>query len=173
MLIPGPKDLVENIIKELFGVQDNVPWWVGLILVLIGILVLVLFYWRRADWAQAFSANSEPIAPSQDSKGESKSPNIAFKIRSPQRQWTYRLKIGSQIRIGRDPSNDLVIPVDLTVSRFHCVAHVFSDYVHVEDLGATNILAINGIEMHKGDVRMRDNLELGETSLILIPDIGG
>jgi hypothetical protein len=32
MLAPGPKDVIGNILKAQFGVHEDTPWWVGLIL---------------------------------------------------------------------------------------------------------------------------------------------
>jgi hypothetical protein len=180
MLAPGPKDVIGNILKAQFGVHEDTPWWVGLILIVLGILMsMIVYFWPGSKLPVVAPITAEPdvdVTPPRQASDRANRPvkmpsAIAFKIDSPTGgQRIFPLEVGKQITIGRAPDNDLVLhPDDRTVSRHHCIATVFGDHVDVEDLGATNILMINGIEMHKGTVRMRERLELGETALTLIP----
>jgi len=68
------------------------------------------------------------------------------------------------ITIGRDPSNDIVIP-DNSVSLVHCRLYVDGDRVMVSDLGSTNGTLLNGHRVINADVKDGDILIVGQNKV--------
>jgi hypothetical protein len=172
MLVPGFNDLVESLIKQVFGLTQSVevPWWVGLILISLGLIILVMFYWRKPTIAVPSANTANPNSIESRSPPPRSETGLAFKISAPQQaQRVVQLAVGAKLKVGRDASNDIVLAGDRTVSRFHCLIAVFGDHVYVQDLAATNAIQINGIEVREGTVQLRDKIGLGATVLALIP----
>jgi hypothetical protein len=94
---------------------------------------------------------------------------LAFRIIPPGGQeFKYTLPSTEKISIGRSNDNDLVFSeVDLTVSRHHCYALILRETVVIQDRDSTNTPIVNGVETTNGELRLGQQLELGDTKLIL------
>jgi hypothetical protein len=102
---------------------------------------------------------------------------LAFKIKSPYEDeiiWRFpdetKLKGDKKIRIGRLLGNDLVIPNDGFVSRFHCSATILTDSIIIEDNNSTNGLFVDGVNSKSSEIKLNQKLLLGHTELVLIAD---
>jgi hypothetical protein len=72
--------------------------------------------------------------------------------------------LGGGLTIGRSPSNELHID-DAYVSHMHARILRRGAFYHVEDLGSTNGTYLNDQRIDSGQLRVRDTLRLGETTL--------
>jgi pSer/pThr/pTyr-binding forkhead associated (FHA) protein len=98
--------------------------------------------------------------------------NFAFKIKSP---WSghsiYPLYVRDNVKIWQALDNDIVIPFELEVSPYHCVATVLEESVRIEGIDAASIVSINGVEGKEGIVHIYEKLQLGNTELVLVPNL--
>lgn len=72
------------------------------------------------------------------------------------------------VRLGRDPSNDLILE-DINSSRFHCEIQDRGGRVWIQDLGSTNGLKINGAIIRGREIRANDLIQIGETLIEYLP----
>lgn len=70
----------------------------------------------------------------------------------------------TEVTLGRDPSNDIVIP-DSSVSLVHCRLYVDGDRVLVNDLGSTNGTTLNGHRVITADLQDGDCLVIGQSEI--------
>ncbi len=74
---------------------------------------------------------------------------------------------GDRLTIGRDQSNDVVLPDDLTVSRHHAVLERLAAGWSVSDLNSTNGTFVNGQFLTQPrPLYSGDEIEVGETRLV-------
>ena len=74
---------------------------------------------------------------------------------------------GDRITIGRDDSNDVVLPEDLTVSRRHAVLERLAAGWSVSDLDSLNGTLVNGEALSQPrPLYSGDEIEIGETRLV-------
>jgi hypothetical protein len=94
---------------------------------------------------------------------------LAFRIIPPrEREFKYKLPSAEKISIGRSDDNDLILSEDdRTVSRRHCYAFILPESIVIEDRDSTNTPIVNGVKTKNGELRLGQQLELGETKLIL------
>lgn len=78
-----------------------------------------------------------------------------------------RLKLGSELVIGRQAGADLVLEDDL-VSRRHVRLALDGDDVVVEDLGSTNGTYVNGVRVSRGRVAEGDRILVGGSILKVV-----
>lgn len=70
------------------------------------------------------------------------------------------------VRIGRDPSNQIVLNDDRYTSRYHAWITYESDDFWLEDLGSTNGTLLNGDRVEKRErLHTGDKIRIGETDL--------
>jgi len=69
-----------------------------------------------------------------------------------------------QVRVGRHPENDLVLP-DTSVSRKHALIIVNQDTLLVRDLGSMNGIKIDGYPLTQGLARNGQMIQIGEVNL--------
>lgn len=73
------------------------------------------------------------------------------------------------IRIGRDPSNQIVLNDDKYSSRFHAWVTFESEKFWLEDLGSTNGTLLNGGQVEKRELLSSgDKIRIGETDLTFV-----
>lgn len=71
-----------------------------------------------------------------------------------------------KVKIGRDPSNQVVIPDDTFTSRHHAWISYEESYFWLEDLGSTNGTLLNGHPVVKRQVLSAgDKIRVGHTEL--------
>ena len=74
---------------------------------------------------------------------------------------------GDRLTIGRDQSNDIVLPGDLAVSRRHAVLEKLAAGWSVSDLSSTNGTLVNGEWLTQPrPLYSGDEIEVGETRLV-------
>ncbi|MEO6063781.1 MAG: FHA domain-containing protein [Thermoflexales bacterium] len=80
-------------------------------------------------------------------------------------------KIETQARIGRDPSNQIVLP-DLLVSRMHATVVVEHGVLHLLDDGSANGTRVNGVPVKTSTLKPGDIVQCGKTPLTVdfLPD---
>jgi len=71
-----------------------------------------------------------------------------------------------QVKIGRDSSNDLVIPSDVEISRQHARLRMDNGKFILYDLGSANGTNVNGQEIQKAILDDGDKISLGTTELV-------
>jgi len=76
--------------------------------------------------------------------------------------------IGTSLRLGRDPSSDLVLPDDSRVSRSHAELTKTSGQWSLLDLGSSNGTTVNGRRISRHPLRDGDRIQLGRTTLIYV-----
>ncbi len=85
------------------------------------------------------------------------------------------ISLGSQVfpvevrwvRIGRDPSNQIVLNDDRHASRYHAWVTYEGDDFFLEDLGSTNGTRLNGELVDKRELlHSGDIIQIGETEMI-------
>lgn len=70
------------------------------------------------------------------------------------------------VRIGRDPSNQIVLNDDRYTSRYHAWVTYEGDSFWLEDLGSTNGTMLNGELVEKREqLRSGDKIKIGETEM--------
>ena len=70
------------------------------------------------------------------------------------------------VRIGRDPTNQIVLNDDRYTSRYHAWITYEADNFWLEDLGSTNGTMLNGEQVDKREIlRAGDKIKIGETDL--------
>jgi hypothetical protein len=152
VIIPGFKDVIIALIKVLSGLQPSpeVPYWVGLVLVGTGVLVLA---------GGAFGgALISRLVPGR----------LGFKVKySSGSKRLHKLRTGTTVQLGRAQENDMIID-DEYVSRHHCLITVSDDYVVVRDLDSHNPTKINGVKGRSGVVAVNEALIVGRTELTLV-----
>jgi pSer/pThr/pTyr-binding forkhead associated (FHA) protein len=65
------------------------------------------------------------------------------------------------VRLGRDPSNDLILD-DVNSSRFHCEIQDRGGRVWIQDLGSTNGIKVNGAVIRGKEIRSKDIIQIGD-----------
>lgn len=84
-----------------------------------------------------------------------------------------KFEVGSDISIGRDPSNDIVI-ADPAVSLVHCQIYFEQEMPIVKDLGSTNGTLINGKRIISSHINDGDSLQIGKHKIrVEIPGQAG
>lgn len=74
---------------------------------------------------------------------------------------------GDRLTIGRDQSNDIVLPGDLAVSRRHAMLEKLAAGWSVSDLNSTNGTLVNGEWLNQPrPLYSGDEIEVGETRLV-------
>ena len=76
------------------------------------------------------------------------------------------------IRIGRQPDNDIPLTGNLEVSRHHAELRVENDQVILVDLGSTNGTFVNGQPIRRVALSDGTHVSLGRTTLIFRQDGG-
>ncbi len=78
------------------------------------------------------------------------------------------------ITIGRDISNDLSLPLDLTISRKHAKLNITNNNIYLTDLGSTNgtfIITKNKLEKIKPNTEINISkstlIKIGNTVILL------
>lgn len=81
---------------------------------------------------------------------------------------------GDRIVVGRDPTNDVVLASDPTVSRVHAVLERYPSGWTIRDLGAANGTFVNG-ELLAAERALRpgDEVRVGATQLVFRVQTGG
>ncbi|HET9958772.1 MAG TPA: sigma 54-interacting transcriptional regulator [Polyangiaceae bacterium] len=77
-----------------------------------------------------------------------------------------KLKVGSQLTIGKATDNDLVLPDD-TVSRHHCVLERRTDGIFVRDLGSTNHTRVGRTTIREASIEPGATITVGNVELVL------
>ncbi len=78
---------------------------------------------------------------------------------------------GDRLTIGRDGSNDVVVPDDLQVSRHHATLERLAAGWSVSDLGSTNGTFVNGRPLSQPrPLYPGDEIGVGETLLVYRED---
>lgn len=89
-----------------------------------------------------------------------------LEMSGPEATGTVRLD-GPRLAIGRDGSNDIVLPDDLRVSRHHAVLERLAAGWSVSDLDSTNGTFVNGQELTQPrPLYPGDEIEVGATLLV-------
>ena len=80
-------------------------------------------------------------------------------------------RIETQARIGRDPSNQIVLP-DLLVSRMHATVMVEHAALNLVDAGSANGTRVNGVPVKASTLKPGDIVQFGNTPLTVdfVPD---
>ena len=73
-------------------------------------------------------------------------------------------RIEGQARIGRDPSNQIVLP-DLLVSRMHATVMVEQGSIQLIDNGSANGTRVNGVPVKTSTLKPGDTIQFGNTPL--------
>jgi pSer/pThr/pTyr-binding forkhead associated (FHA) protein len=74
---------------------------------------------------------------------------------------------GDRVSVGRDESNDLVLPDDTTVSRRHAAFERLAAGWCITDLNSTNGTLVNGELLNQPrPLYSGDEIEVGETRLV-------
>lgn len=74
---------------------------------------------------------------------------------------------GDRLTIGREESNDVIVPDDPTVSRHHAVLERLAAGWCVSDLNSLNGTFVNGQPLGQGrPLYSGDEIEVGETRLV-------
>ena len=73
-------------------------------------------------------------------------------------------RIEGQTRIGRDPSNQIVLP-DLLVSRMHATVMVEQGSIQLIDNGSANGTRVNGVPVKTSTLKPGDTIQFGNTPL--------
>jgi pSer/pThr/pTyr-binding forkhead associated (FHA) protein len=74
---------------------------------------------------------------------------------------------GNRLTIGREDSNDVILPDDQTVSRRHAVLERLAAGWSISDLNSTNGTAVNGQWLvQPRPLYSGDEIEIGETLLV-------
>ncbi len=70
------------------------------------------------------------------------------------------------VRIGRDPSNQIVLNDDRYTSRYHAWVTYEGEHFFLEDLGSTNGTRLNGeLVERREQLRSGDKIQIGETEM--------
>jgi serine/threonine protein kinase len=82
---------------------------------------------------------------------------------------TYPLK-EPVVKIGREPTNEVPILNDTSISRNHACVMFLKDGFWIEDLGSTNGTFVNGKKLSgRKQVYQGDHIVLGKTELVIVP----
>lgn len=74
------------------------------------------------------------------------------------------------VKIGRDPTNEIPIQNDTSISRNHACVMFLKDGFWIEDLGSTNGTFVNGRKISsRKQVFQGDHIVLGKTEMVLTP----
>ena len=74
---------------------------------------------------------------------------------------------GDRLTVGRDPSNDVALPDDPTVSRRHAVFEQLPGGWWIRDLGSTNGTFVNGSQVvEERPVFDDDEVRVGDSRLV-------
>lgn len=79
------------------------------------------------------------------------------------------IPIGNKITIGRNESNQMVLPSQ-SVSNFHVKIYFEDGRYMLEDLDSTNGTFINGIKVNKKSLQPGDEIRISQTVLIVSDD---
>lgn len=69
------------------------------------------------------------------------------------------------LRIGRDATNDIRLPSDLSISRHHAVFLPSAEGLYVEDVDSTNGTFVNGARIQRAPLNHNDRIRIGDTML--------
>lgn len=71
------------------------------------------------------------------------------------------------VRIGRDPSNQIVLNDDRYTSRYHAWVTYEGEHFYLEDLGSTNGTRLNGELVDKRELLSSgDKIQIGESEML-------
>lgn len=79
------------------------------------------------------------------------------------------ISLGNKISIGRNKSNQLVLPSQ-SVSNFHAQIYFEDGRYMLEDLNSTNGTFVNGIKVDKKNLQPGDEIRISQTVLIVSDD---
>jgi len=80
---------------------------------------------------------------------------------------TLRLPVGASKTVGRAAEADFILEAPL-VSRVHCrLTAKSADQLHVEDLGSTNGIIVNGQRVDRTTLKAGDTLMIGRVALTI------
>jgi len=95
-------------------------------------------------------------------------PTLRIRLRSePTEPHSVDFSAMGRFRIGRDPACQVQLASPL-VSRMHAEVRLHAGSWHVEDLGSTNGLILNGTPLEAGELRDGDRLQLGKGAPVLL-----
>ena len=92
-------------------------------------------------------------------------PHLEVRHSTGERHWT---PLGAErLSIGRDPSNDVSLNADATVSRLHAVIERYRAGWCLKDLDSSNGTFVNGVRVHHERLlRPGDEIRIGKNDLI-------
>jgi transcriptional regulator with PAS, ATPase and Fis domain len=79
---------------------------------------------------------------------------------------------GESFSIGRKPDNT-ISPVDLSISRRHCVIRVEDGHCRLTDLDSQNGTMVNGIQVHERLLEHGDQITVGVSVFVFLEDAAG
>ncbi len=79
------------------------------------------------------------------------------------------IPIGSKISIGRNESNQMVLPSQ-SVSGYHAQIYFEDGRYMLEDLKSTNGTFINGVRVDKKNLQPDDEIRISQTVLVVLDD---
>ncbi|MGE3611267.1 MAG: FHA domain-containing protein [Bacteriovoracaceae bacterium] len=94
--------------------------------------------------------------------------HLILKVRSTQKETTYKLELNTSVVIGRGAKAEFTI-ADERVSGIHCNLTFKKDGLEINDLGSKNGTYLNGIKIEKAEVFLGDIIKIGD-SLITIEE---
>jgi hypothetical protein len=79
-----------------------------------------------------------------------------------------QFRLGQRAMIGRAAENDVVLSHDRGISRRHLEIRVHDNSFHLRDFHSRAGTMVNGLEVQEHDLRDRDEIVVGETTLLFI-----
>src|SRR4051812_47936351 len=87
-------------------------------------------------------------------------------VSGPDKGTAYQL-ISSQIRIGREKDNDIIITDDPHLSRHHAMVNITDDQVEVIDVSQKNKITVNNEKLERAYLREGMTFMVGTTEMRL------
>ncbi len=91
---------------------------------------------------------------------------ISLELNQNNNRFTYELRAGEKVKIGRSSSCDWVIK-DEKVSSFHCCFFFREDRLEIVDLKSKNGTFLNGIKIESADFFIGDHIKIGDSTIWL------